>query len=100
MRGEKTGGRQRGTPNKLTFQTHQVLINVLNAELCNLPSLLDQLSPPERIDAVCKLSKFALPPLNSVSCFEAEKNRLIDEAKAARKINEQQSRDDLLDNLF
>jgi hypothetical protein len=99
MKGEKTGGRQKGTPNKLTFQTRQILVNVLNAELCNLPELLTQLTPSERVDAVCKLSKFALPPLNSVSSFDAEKKGLIDEAKAASLINEQQCQDDLWDSL-
>lgn len=73
MRGEETGGRQKGTPNKLTFQTRQILLNTLNAELCNLPPLLEQLTPSERVDAIYKLSKFALPPLNSVSSFGAEK---------------------------
>ena len=100
MKSEKTGGRQKGTPNKLTFQTRQILVNVLNAELCNLPELLTQLTPSERVDAVCKLSKFALPPLISVSTTVAEKKGLIDEAKAISLINEKQYQDDYQDNLL
>ena len=95
MRGEKTGGRQKGTPNKLTFQTRQILVNVINAELCNLPSLLEQLTPSERVDAVCKLSKFALPPLNSISSFDAENKGLIDEEEATSKIYRKHKTDDM-----
>lgn len=97
MKGEKTGGRQKGTPNRLTFQTRQILVNVLNAELCNLPVLLEQLTPSERVDAVCKLSKLALPPLNSVSSFDAESKGLINEEKATVKIYHKHKIDDMFD---
>jgi hypothetical protein len=93
----KTGGRKQGTPNKLTFQTRQILVNVLNAELSNLPSLLEKLTPSERVDAVCKLSKFALPPLNAISSFDAEKKGLIDEEKATSKIYQNHKTDDMFD---
>ena len=98
MKGEKTGGRQKGTPNKLTFQTRQILVNVLNHELCNLPSLLQQLTPSERVDAVCKLSKFALPPLAAISSFDADENGLVDEEKATAKIYRKHKNDELFYN--
>jgi hypothetical protein len=97
MIGEKTGGRQKGTPNKLTFQTRQILVNVINAELCNLPSLLEQLTPSERVEAVCKLSKFALPPLATVSSFDAEANGLVNEEKATAKIYQKHKTEDMFD---
>ncbi|MDU0354496.1 hypothetical protein RS130_11610 [Paraglaciecola aquimarina] len=37
------------------------------AEFDNLPALFEQLTPEARIDAICKLSKYVLPTLASVS---------------------------------
>lgn len=65
--GRKTGGRKAGTPNKLTFETRQLLVNLLSDEFQNLPSLLNKLTPEARIDAICKLTKFALPAVKPVS---------------------------------
>jgi hypothetical protein len=70
--GKKTGGRKAGTPNKLTFETRQVLVNVLAAELENLPELFSQLTPEARIDAICKLTKYALPTMKPFSASRAE----------------------------
>ncbi|MAB61774.1 MAG: hypothetical protein CMK67_01340 [Pseudoalteromonas sp.] len=65
--GRKTGGRKAGTPNKLTFDTRQVLVNVLADEFENLPNLLKELPPEARIDAICKLTKFAIPTIKPVT---------------------------------
>jgi hypothetical protein len=65
--GKKTGGRKAGTPNRLTFETRQLLVNALADEFEQLPELLKELNPAERIDAICKLSKFALPMMAAVS---------------------------------
>lgn len=64
--GIKTGGRKAGTPNKLTFDTRQVLVNALANEFEQLPNLLEQLTPEQRIDAICKLAKFAIPAMAPV----------------------------------
>ena len=47
--GVKTGGRTAGTPNKLTLQTRQLLVNVLAEEFVELPNTLAQLTPVERL---------------------------------------------------
>jgi hypothetical protein len=70
--GKKTGGRKAGTPNKLTFETRQLLVNALADEFEQLPELLKELKPAERIDAICKLSKFALPAIAPVSTIKIE----------------------------
>lgn len=83
--GIKTGGRQKGTPNRLTFQVRQVLANVLADEIDNLPETLSQLEPAQKIDAICKLSKFVLPALSPVHVEYAQKKSLrdpIDEIKS------------------
>lgn len=71
--GKKTGGRKTGTPNKLTFETRQLLVNALADEFEQLPELLKELNPTERIDAICKLSKFALPAVAPVSIVKVER---------------------------
>ena len=71
--GKKTGGRKAGTPNKLTFDTRQLLVNALADEFEQLPELLKELNPTERIDAICKLSKFALPAVAPVSIVKVER---------------------------
>ena len=71
--GKKTGGRKAGTPNKLTFETRQLLVNALADEFEQLPELLKELNPAERIDAICKLSKFALPAVAPVSIVKVER---------------------------
>lgn len=75
-KGIKTGGRQKGTPNKLTFQTRQVLLNMLAEEYENLPELIEKLEPAQRIDVILKLSKFVLPPMMSVGAAFAERKSL------------------------
>lgn len=74
--GNKTGGRQKGTPNKLTYQTRQILVNALANEFEQLPELLEKLEPAQRIDAICKLSRFALPQMATVSASLAERKSL------------------------
>ena len=76
--GIKTGGRQKGTPNKLTFQIRQVLANALADEIDNLPGILSELEPAQKIDAICKLSKFVLPSINPVDIEYAQKKSLRD----------------------
>jgi len=76
--GVKTGGRQKGTPNKLTFQIRQVLTNALADEIDHLPEILSQLEPAQKIDAICKLSKFILPAMQSMDVSVAEKESFKD----------------------
>jgi hypothetical protein len=85
-KGLKTGGRTTGTPNKLTFQTRQLLVNVLAQEFENLPETLTKLTPAEKIDAICKLSKYALPTMEAFSSVRAEIEGQRDEAEVIEEI--------------
>jgi hypothetical protein len=68
----KTGGRESGTPNKLTFHTRQLLLNALSNELEQLPDLLEKLKPYQRVDCIIKLCKYALPAMANISAANAE----------------------------
>jgi hypothetical protein len=95
-KGCKTGGRKTGTPNKLTFQTRQLLVNVSAEEFVNLPKTLSLLTPAEKIDAICKLAKYALPTMTSLSSSKAEQVGMRDEAVTLAQIKSRNETDNLL----
>jgi hypothetical protein len=86
--GIKTGGRKAGTQNRLTYQTRQLLVDVLASEFESLPETLAKLEPAHRIDAVCKLAKFALPTMAAESTGHAEQQGLLPEDKVKEAIND------------
>lgn len=64
--GYKTGGREKGTPNRVTKELRTVLKDVFYEELRNLPELLKDLPPKERLELVIRLAPFVLPKVNPV----------------------------------
>lgn len=65
--GKKFGGRQRGTPNKLTKELRSVLKDVLYDEIERLPERLDELDTKDRMELLVKLMPFVFPKVQSVS---------------------------------
>ena len=65
--GKKFGGRQKGTPNKLTKELRSVLKDVLYDEIERLPERLDELSTKDRLELLVKLMPFVFPKVQSVS---------------------------------
>ena len=63
----KTGGRIKGTPNKLTKELRSVLKNIICKELELLDQQLDKLEPKQRVEIVIKLMPYVFPKLNSIS---------------------------------
>jgi hypothetical protein len=57
----KTGGRIKGTPNKITSETRELLFVIVNNEIENLPMILAQLEPRERVYVLTKLLPFVFP---------------------------------------
>jgi hypothetical protein len=60
-RGVKTGGRQKGTPNKVTGTVREMISQSISTELESLPKLLKQLEPKERMDTIIKLLPYLIP---------------------------------------
>jgi hypothetical protein len=60
-KGTKTGGRQAGTPNKLTKELRAALKNILHQEIELLPDHFNKLEPKDRLELLVKLLPFALP---------------------------------------
>lgn len=67
MRGQKTGGRIAGTPNRLTSELRSKLKQVIDTELDRLPELIEGLPPEKRIELLIKLLPFIMPKTEPVS---------------------------------
>ena len=65
--GKKFGGRQKGTPNKLTKELRSVLKDVLYEEIDRLPERLNELDTKDRLELLVKLMPFVFPKVQSVS---------------------------------
>ena len=65
--GVKYGGRQKGTPNKLTKELRSLLKDILYQELDELQEKFKLLEPKERIELLIKLMPYILPKVTSVS---------------------------------
>lgn len=67
----KTGGRQKGTPNRITKVLKFQLSQVLTLEYERIPELLEEMTPSQRLNFVVRLSQFVLPtPTRGVDEFD------------------------------
>jgi len=60
-KGIKTGGRQKGTSNKLTGTVKEMITQFVTDELQHLPTLLNMLDPKEKAEYIIKLLPYILP---------------------------------------
>ena len=65
--GKKYGGREKGTPNRMTKELRAILKDVLYEEIETLQERLDSLNPKDRVELLIKLMPYALPKTTSVS---------------------------------
>lgn len=65
-KGQKTGGRTKNTPNKVTADTRQKFQKLLDNNIEQLDQDLKELEPKDRINAVLQLAKFCVPTLKAV----------------------------------
>lgn len=63
----KTGGRQKGTPNKVTRNLRQALNDFLENNIHELQNCFDQLDDPkDKLTLLIKLAEFAIPKMRAV----------------------------------
>ena len=65
--GNKYGGRQKGTPNRITKELRTLLKDILYQELEQVQERLELLEPKERIELLIKLMPYVLPKVTSIS---------------------------------
>jgi len=80
--GKKFGGRSKGTPNKSTKETREVLQKVVDIEVNKLGATLAKLEPIERVNALAKLLPYILPKKQEVAV--EVRQELTEEQRAAR----------------
>ena len=59
--GKKFGGREKGTPNKLTKELRSALKDVLYDEIEQIPHRLDELEAKDRLELLVKLMPYVFP---------------------------------------
>ena len=64
---KKYGGRQKGTPNKLTKELRSVLKDILYQELEQIQEHLETLNSKERVELLIKLMPYILPKVTTIS---------------------------------
>ena len=62
MKGKKTGGRVKGTPNKTSEEIRQSLVKLLSNNLEQLQKDLETLKPKERATILISLAKHVTAP--------------------------------------
>jgi hypothetical protein len=58
-------GRAKGTPNRITKDSREILFSIVKNEIENLPSLLEQLEPREKAYILVKLLPFVMPKMSA-----------------------------------
>lgn len=66
--GKKTGGRQKGTPNKLTKKVRETITDIVSNYFSSdkVESDIELLKPKERVEVMEKLAAYCIPKLQSV----------------------------------
>lgn len=87
MKGMKTGGRKKGTPNKLGFGLREKIINGIEKywDEGEFTELFKELTPMEKLNILTKLLNIALPKVQAVSLEmenEAKEQSLCERLKA------------------
>ena len=59
-------GRPKGVPNRLTKELRQVLKDIVAGELEQMPKLLENLEPKDRLELTIKLMAYCLPKIETV----------------------------------
>ena len=65
--GKKFGGRQKGTPNRLTKDLRTILKDLIYEELETLQERLSQLETQQRLEVIIKLLPYVLPKVSPAS---------------------------------
>lgn len=73
---EKTGGRQAGTPNKVTSSVRDWLQQIIDGNRKKFEADLETLEPVDRVKVISNLLQYIVPKVQSVSPEEALENEL------------------------
>ena len=74
---QKTGGRTKGTLNRTTTETKELIQKIVSTELESITDLLKQLEPTERVNAIIKLLPYLIPKQQEVAIEVKEPTKTI-----------------------
>ena len=86
-KGHKTGGRQKGTHNKVTKEIRDLLKDILAKELGEVDKQLELLEPKDRLDFITKLLPYAMPKYVN-QAYEEEDEAEIKKNAWAEQVNQ------------
>ena len=67
MRGIKTGGREVGTPNKISVHVRELLTSVLEREIEKIPDYLEQIEKPkDKLEALSRLLPYCVGRIQAI----------------------------------
>lgn len=72
MKGQKTGGRKQGSPNRITKELRLILKELVFAELEKMPEIVAKLEDKDRLELLIKLLPYVLPKVNPVGATDGE----------------------------
>ena len=72
----KTGGREKGTPNKTTKEVREMIQTIVEGEIENVQSVLNKMDDKERVDTVIKLLPYVLPRQHQATLEHSHNLRL------------------------
>jgi hypothetical protein len=64
-KGHKTGGREAGTPNRLTNEIREILCDIMHKELKDLPRRLNELETKDRLELLAKFIPYVIPRMEA-----------------------------------
>lgn len=74
-KGVKTGGRQKGTSNKLSGTVKEMITQFVTDELQHLPTLLNKLEPKEKAEYIIKLLPYIVPRIAPAEAPKEERKK-------------------------
>jgi hypothetical protein len=83
MKGLKTGGRTKGTPNRTTKELKELIHNIVAVQLDTIEDDLQELDPKDRLNILLRLVEYVLPKqreqkIDFSNLSDAEIDELID----------------------
>ena len=74
-RGFKTGGRQKGTSNKVTQDVRALLKELVSKEISNIDNLLKDAEPKDRLEFIVRLLPYTLPKFEDTVFNESQETK-------------------------
>lgn len=73
-RGKKTGGRKKGSLNKVTRDTRELLKEILTGELENVHDTLKQAEPKDRLQFIIKILPYTIPQFANINGLPSDES--------------------------